>query len=126
MALAGVAFMVIVLVSPGDEKISHIFVQLLEDKSDANATRSITSVGKRVQDRYNLNIGVVEFDRERSISVSKRVIETELKCTMRYVSLKACFAESSIRLIKQRTRIKISACMYAMNRKVLIHIVVGA
>ena len=82
MVVAGITFMVIVLVSPGDEKISHIFVQLLEDKSDAHAARSIISVGKHAQDRYNLKIGAVEFDRERSISVSKRVIEADLKRTM--------------------------------------------
>ena len=116
METAGKIHLVVVMVSPKkNAQIDNIFGVQLGDKSAESVSAAVIMVGEHVQNRHGCQIGGVEFDEDSAIKYSKDLIESALNTKVQQVSTKACFAESAIKLIKQRVRIKLSACVYDMN-----------
>ena len=76
-------------------------------------TAAVIMVGEHVKSRHGHHIGGVEFDEDSAIKYSKDLIESALNTKVQQVSTKACFAESAIKLIKQRVRIKLSSCEFS-------------
>ena len=127
METAGKIHLVVVMVSPKkNAQIDNIFGVQLDDKSAASVSAAVIMVGEHVQSRHGYQIGGVEFDEDSAIKYSKDLIESAINTKVQQVSTKACFAESAIKLIKQRVRIKLSACVYDMNDTILTHMIMGA
>ena len=128
MTCAGQMFNIMVLVTPGEDKTSMIFGDLLQDHKSETLTASVIRIGRHVTDKYGMNIGIVEFDRQRQLAnnVSKTQVENDLSCTVIFVSTHACYAESAIKHIKSRIRAKLSSLVYCVPKTILVHIVISA
>ena len=127
MHTAGNMFMVIVMLSKEHKKsINNLFVVKIQDREAVSTSAAMISVGKHIKARYGYKIGGVEFVREKGIVVSKELIEREFECKVQFVSTHACYAETAIKLIKQRVRIVLSMCTFSVNNAILCNLVVAA
>jgi len=125
---AGVVFLIIVLVTPGEYRTSMIFGDMLPDLKTDTITCSIIKTGQFIKTKYKVNIGILEFDRQAQINnyAAKSEIEDALGCTIVHVSTHACYAENAAKHTKCRVRSRLSSLIYDVNRTILSYVVVGA
>ena len=121
-------FNVMVLVTPGEIRTSMVLGDLLLDHKHETLTASIIKIATHVQQKYDVKVAIIEFDRQSELHnyVAKSQVETELNCTIVFVSTHACFAESAIKHIKARVRAKLVSLLYNVPRTILLYIVIAA
>jgi hypothetical protein len=121
-------FNVMVLVTPGEIRTSMVLGDLLLDHKQETLTASIIKIATHVQQKYGVEVAFIEFDRQSELHnyVAKSQVETELRCTIVFVSTHACFAESAIKHIKARVRAKLVSLLYNVPRTILLYIVIAA
>ena len=121
-------FNVMVLVTPGEIRTSMVLGDLLLDHKQETLTASIIKIATHVQQKYRVKVAIIEFDRQSELHnyVAKSQIETELECTIVFVSTHACFAESAIKHIKARVRAKLVSLLYNVPRTIFLYIVMAA
>ena len=128
LTCAGLQFLVMVLVTPGEDRTSMVFGDFLTDHKSETLSDSIIRIGSHVQAKYNMQIAIVEFDRDKSLDnhIASTHVETSLNCEIVHVSTKACYAESANKHIKNRVRSKVASLRYFVTRTILLYIVVAA
>ena len=101
-----------------------VFGDFLGDHKTETLTNSIIRIGTHVQNRYNVDVVYIEFDRQKQLGnfIAKTTVQNSLKCTIIHVSTHACFAESANKHIKTRVRAKLASLRYGVPRTILSYL----